>query len=64
MYPVMALVTVTIKDSLESSALAPTNPVEATTITHNGTLCAGVTQSQYCPAYYFYRDGQGNWQVA
>jgi hypothetical protein len=28
------------------------------------TSCPGVTQSQYCPAYYLYRDGQGNWQVA
>jgi len=63
MYPVMALVTVTIKQALESSALAASNPVETNT-TYNGTSCAGVTQSQYCPAYYFYRDRQGNWQVA
>lgn len=64
MYPVKALVTVTVKQGLESSALAPSIPVDASTTTHNGTSCAGVTQSQYCPAYYFYRDGQGNWQVA
>lgn len=63
MYPVKALVTVTIKQGLESSALAPSNPVEART-THNGTSCGGVIQSQYCSAYYLYRDGQGNWQVA
>jgi hypothetical protein len=61
MYPVTALVTVTIKQALASSALAPFDPVESNT-TYNGTACA--TQSQYCPAYYFYRDGQGNWQVA
>lgn len=63
MYPVTALVTVTIKQALASSALAPSDPVVSNT-TYNGTGCAGVTQSQYCPAYYFYRDGQGNWQVA
>jgi hypothetical protein len=63
MYPVTALVTVTIKQALASSALAPSDPVESNT-TYNGMGCAGVTQSQYCPAYYFYRDGQGNWQVA
>lgn len=62
MYPVTALVTVTIKQTLASSALAPSNPVETNT-TYNGTGCA-VNQSEYCPAYYFYRDRQGNWQVA
>ena len=63
MYPVLALVTVKIKQGLESSSLAQTSPVE-TTNTRNGTTCANVTQSRYCPAYYFYRDGQGNWQIA
>lgn len=63
MYPVMALVTVKINQGLESSSLARSSPVE-TTNTRNGTSCAGVTQSRYCPAYYFYRDGQGNWQIA
>jgi hypothetical protein len=63
MYPVRALVTVTIKQGPESSALAPSNPIE-TNSTYNGTSCPGVTHSQYCPAYYLYRDGQGNWQVA
>jgi hypothetical protein len=62
MYPVLAVVTVSIIYGLESSALAPSNSAE--TNTHNGTTCPGATQSQYCPAYYFYRDGQGNWQVA
>jgi hypothetical protein len=62
MYPVMALVMVTTRQALASSALAPSASVETNT-THNGTSCPGVTQSQYCPAYYFYRDGQGNWQV-
>jgi hypothetical protein len=63
MYPVLALVTVTVKQGLDSSALAPSSSV-ATTTTHNGTTCPGATQSQYCPAYYFFRDGHGNWQVA
>jgi hypothetical protein len=63
MYPVRALVTVTVKQGLESSALASSNPIE-TNSTYNGTSCPGVTQSQYCPAYYLYRDGKGNWQVA
>jgi hypothetical protein len=63
MYPVLALVTVTIKQGLQSSALSPSNSVE-TRATQNGTSCAGATQSRYCPDYYLYRDGQGNWQVA
>lgn len=61
MYPVTALVTVTVTQAMGSSALAPSNLVETNT-TYNGSGCAGV--GQYCPAYYFYRDGQGNWQVA
>ena len=63
MYPVMALVTVTIKQGLASSALAPSKAFETTT-THNGTSCGGATQAAYCPAYYFYQDRRGNWQVA
>jgi len=63
MYPVAALVTVTVNQSLQSSALAPSETV-ASTATYNGTPCPGVTQSLNCPTYYFYRDGQGNWQVA
>jgi hypothetical protein len=63
MYPVRALVTVTIQQGLQSSALSPANPVETKT-TYNGTTCAGVTRSQYCESYFFYRDGQGNWQIA
>jgi hypothetical protein len=63
MYPVLALVTVTINQGLQSSALSPSNSVE-TRGTQNGTSCAGPTQSRYCPDYYLYRDGRGNWQVA
>jgi hypothetical protein len=63
MYPVLALVTVTVRQGLQSSALAPSNSVESN-ITYNGTSCPGPTRSQYCPAYYFYRDRRGNWQVA
>jgi hypothetical protein len=63
MYPVSALVTVTINQGLQSSALAPSDSVESTA-TYNGTPCPGVTQSLNCPVYYFYRDGQGDWQVA
>lgn len=63
MYPVMAMVTVTISQGLESSALAPSDTVESTA-TYGGTLCPTETQAKYCPNYYFYRDGQGNWQIA
>jgi hypothetical protein len=63
MYPVSALVTVTINQGLQSSALAPSDSVESTA-TYNGTPCPGVTESLNCPVYYFYRDGQDNWQVA
>jgi hypothetical protein len=63
MYPVAALVSVTVTQGLESSALSPSKHVE-TNVTYNGTSCAGVTHTQYCPAYYFYRDTLGNWQVA
>jgi hypothetical protein len=63
MYPVMALVTVTARHGVASSALAPSTVVESKT-TYSGTSCPGVAGSQYCPAYYFYRDGQGSWHVA
>lgn len=63
MYPVLAQVRVTVTQGLASSSLDPRRSVETTT-TYNGTLCPGENQSQYCPAYYFYRDPQGNWQVA
>jgi hypothetical protein len=62
MYPVMALVKVTVIQSLDSSALGP--KVVENTVTYNGTTCPGETRAQYCPAYYFYRDGRGSWQVA
>lgn len=64
MYPVMATVRVAVNQGLESSALAPGSTAQWETA-HNGTSCAGVTLlSQYCPAYYFYRDALGNWHVA
>jgi hypothetical protein len=64
MYPVEALVSVTITQGLVSSALPPTSFVHTTTTTYNGTPCPGETVAQYCPAYFFYRDDQGHWQVA
>jgi hypothetical protein len=60
MYPVKALVTVTATQDLHTSALAG---AAANTATYNGTTCPGFTKSQFCPAFYFYRDAQGNWQV-
>lgn len=63
MYPVTAVVTVTVTHGLGSSALSPSNSVGITT-TYNGTPCAAESKTQYCPAYYFHRDDQGNWQVA
>lgn len=64
MYPVMALASVTTTQGLVSSALPPTSFVHTTTVTYNGTACPGETNGQYCPTYYFYRDGQGRWQIA
>jgi hypothetical protein len=64
MYPVEALVSVTVTQGLESSALPPTSVVHTTTTTYNGTACPGDTSAQYCPAYFFYRDDQGHWHVA
>ena len=64
MYPVEALVSVTVTQGLESSALPSTSFVHTTTTAYNGTACPGETVAQYCPAYFFYRDDQGHWQVA
>ncbi len=65
MYPVLALVRVTITQGLDASALGQATGIDTTTTTtYNGTPCAEVPKSQYCPSYYLYRDGQGNWQVA
>ncbi|PQM48734.1 hypothetical protein C1Y40_01100 [Mycobacterium talmoniae] len=64
MYPVEALVSVTTTQGLESSALPPSSFVHTTTVTYNGTPCPGETNAQYCPSYFFYRDGAGHWQVA
>jgi hypothetical protein len=64
MYPVMALVSVTTTQGPVSSALPPTSFVHTTTMQYNGTACPGETNAQYCPTYYFYRDGQGRWHVA
>ena len=62
MYPVLTLVRVTTTYGQQSSAVTPANPVDTTT--YNGMLCPGVDKPLVCTAYYFYRDGQGNWQVA
>lgn len=64
MYPVMALATVTTTQGMQSSALPPSSFLHTTTVTYNGTPCPGETVAQYCPAYFFYRDGGGHWQVA
>jgi hypothetical protein len=63
MYPVMALVRVTVRQDLATSALAPGTTADST-VTHNGTLCPGERLAQYCSAYYFYRDTNANWRVA
>lgn|GEM_PF-6231983 len=64
MYPVLALASVTTTQGLVSSALPPNSFVHTTTVQYNGTACPGETNAQYCPTYYFYRDGQGRWHVA
>ncbi|AMT72630.1 hypothetical protein [Mycobacteroides immunogenum] len=64
MYPVLAIVSVMTTQGLDSSALPPNSFVHTTNTAYNGTPCPGATVAQYCPAYFFYRDGQGNWQIA
>ncbi|OMC36732.1 hypothetical protein A5740_00200 [Mycobacterium sp. GA-1841] len=64
MYPVMAVASVTSTQGLVSSALPASSFVHTTTTTYNGTPCPGETVAQYCPAYFFYRDGGGRWQIA
>ncbi|MCP3810896.1 hypothetical protein ACP6C7_13810 [Mycolicibacterium septicum] len=64
MYPVMATASVTSTQGLVSSALPAGSVVHTTTTTYNGTPCPGETVAQYCPTYFFYRDGGGRWQVA
>jgi hypothetical protein len=60
MYPVKAVVTVKAIQDMHTSALAG---AAENTATYNGTSCPGFTQSQFCSSFFFYRDGQGNWQV-
>ena len=64
MYPVMAVASVTTTQGLVSSALPPTSSVQTTHMAYNGAACPGETNAQYCPTYFFYRDGQGRWRVA
>lgn len=64
MYPVLALVTVTTTQGLEASALPETSFRHITQTSYNGTPCPGDPVAQYCPSYFFYRDGAGRWQVA
>jgi hypothetical protein len=64
MYPVLALVSVTITQGLEASALPSTSFAHTITTTYNGTPCTGETKAEYCPSYFFYRDGAGRWRVA
>lgn len=71
MYPVLALVSVTTTQGLESSALPATSFVHTTNVTYNGTACPGETNpqsgeanAQYCSSYFFYRDSAGRWHVA
>ena len=62
MYPVMALVTVNMKQNLDTSALGPGIVENAST--RNGTTCPADPLPAPCPAYYFYRDGAGYWHTA
>lgn len=64
MYPVLAIVSVTIKQGLVSSALPPTSFVHTTSTTYDGKPCPADPKPQYCPTYFFYRDDGGHWQVA
>lgn len=65
MYPVLAIVSVTTTQGLVSNALPPNSFVHTSDTTYNGTACPGEPATQqYCPTYFFYRDEQGNWQVA
>lgn len=64
MYPVLAVVKVTTTQGLVSSALPASSIVHTTTTSYDGTPCPGETVAQYCPAYFFYRDRAGNWQIA
>lgn len=64
MYPVMATVSVTTTQGLQSSALPADSFVHTTNVAYNGAPCPGEAAAQYCPTYFFYRDGQGNWQIA
>lgn len=64
MYPVMATASVTSTQGLVSSALPSSSVIHTTTTTYNGTPCPGETVAQYCPTYFFYRDGGGRWRIA
>jgi hypothetical protein len=57
-YPVFALVRVTVKYGLESSALSSASEPSYTTTFAGANCVAG----RDC-AYHFYRDQQGNWLV-
>jgi hypothetical protein len=58
MYPVFALVRVSVYQDLQASSVTASIPYESTT-THAGATCVPHGDC----AFYFYRDGQGNWQV-
>jgi hypothetical protein len=64
MYPVLALASVTVTQGLASSALPASSFVHVTDTTYDGTPCPADPRAQYCPTYYFYRDGAGHWQIA
>jgi hypothetical protein len=58
-YPVFALVRVTVRYDVESSAVSPDSESSYTTTFAGANCVAG----RDC-AYHFYRDEQGNWLVA
>ncbi len=62
MYPVMAMPVVTVHQDLVSSALGVANIVDNTS-TLNGSACPAEPRAKICTAYYFYRDGEGNWRI-
>lgn len=64
MYPVMALVSVTVTQGLVASALPESSVVHTSSTTYNGTACAGKVKAEYCPNYFLYRDRAGNLRVA
>jgi hypothetical protein len=60
MYPVKALVTVTARQDLHTSALTG---AAANTATYNGTTCPGFPKIAILPRLLLLSIRRGNWQV-